>query len=85
MLRLVLVAFFTIAAALEQAPLGSEKRPNIVFILTDDQDLHMESLDYMPLLRKYITNEGTFYKRHHCFNSYLLSIMFYAVVWKIRA
>lgn len=26
------------------------KPPNIVFILTDDQDLHMNSLDYMPLL-----------------------------------
>lgn len=25
-------------------------RPNIVFILTDDQDLHMESVQHMPHL-----------------------------------
>jgi arylsulfatase A-like enzyme len=27
------------------------KRPNILFILTDDQDLHMEGVDYMPHLK----------------------------------
>ena len=54
-------------AAFEQAPLEDEsKRPNIVVILTDDQDLHMDSVDYMPLLKKHITDHGTFYKRHYC-------------------
>jgi N-acetylglucosamine-6-sulfatase len=62
----ILVGLCALAVALEQAPLVPEKRPNIVFILTDDQDLHMDSLDYMPLLQKYIINEGTFYKRHYC-------------------
>lgn len=42
------------------------KRANIVFIITDDQDLHLDSLDYMPHVQKYLTNEGTFYKRHYC-------------------
>lgn len=41
-------------------------RPNIVFILTDDQDLHLNSLDYMPFLRKHLIDEGTFYQRHYC-------------------
>jgi len=63
---LILAIFFVIAAALEQAPLGPERKPNIVFILTDDQDLHIDSLDYMPLLQKYIIKEGTSYKRHYC-------------------
>lgn len=45
---------------------GADGRPNIVVILTDDQDLHLNSLDYMPLLKKYITDKGTFYKRHYC-------------------
>ncbi|KAI3325333.1 arylsulfatase-like protein [Xylariaceae sp. AK1471] len=45
---------------------SSAKRPNIVFILTDDQDLHMQSLDYMPLLKKHLLDQGTFYKRHFC-------------------
>lgn len=56
---------FVPAAALEQALLGPEKRHNIVFILTNSQDLHIDSLNYMPLLQKYIINEGTFYKRHY--------------------
>ncbi|KAI1180576.1 alkaline-phosphatase-like protein [Nemania sp. FL0916] len=62
----------------DQVPLGqapsrldaghkaSAKRPNVVFILTDDQDLHMQSLDYMPLLKKHLLDEGTFYKKHFC-------------------
>lgn len=41
-------------------------KPNIIFILTDDQDWHMQSLDYMPLLHKYILNEGTLFDRHYC-------------------
>jgi len=41
-------------------------RPNIVVILTDDQDLHMQSIDYMPLLKKYIIDHGTYFKRHYC-------------------
>lgn len=55
-----------------QAPLaasGSSNtagRPNIVFILTDDQDLHMQSLDYMPLVKKHLLDRGTFFKRHFC-------------------
>jgi arylsulfatase A-like enzyme len=55
-----------------QAPLNldqdtskvSTSRPNIVFILTDDQDLHLGSLDYTPLTRKHLLDEGTFYSRH---------------------
>lgn len=40
-------------------------QPNIVFILTDDQDLHMNSLDYMPHLQKNLVKEGTFFSRHY--------------------
>ena len=46
--------------------IAGAKKPNILFILTDDQDWHMESLNYMPLLHKYIVNEGTLYDRHYC-------------------
>ncbi|KAG8666705.1 hypothetical protein FPOAC2_11823 [Fusarium poae] len=41
------------------------RRNNVVFILTDDQDLHMNSLDYMPHLQKHLVDQGTFYKRHY--------------------
>lgn len=45
---------------------GEKNSPNIVFILTDDQDLHLQSLDYLPLLKKHLADEGTTYKRHYC-------------------
>nr|POE66240.1 arylsulfatase [Quercus suber] len=43
-----------------------DAKPNIVFILSDDQDLHMSSLSYMPFLEKHITNQGTSFSRHYC-------------------
>jgi arylsulfatase A-like enzyme len=46
--------------------LMSSARPNIVFIMTDDQDLHMDSMSYMPFVQKHLVDQGTFYKRHFC-------------------
>jgi N-acetylglucosamine-6-sulfatase len=40
--------------------------PNIVMILTDDQDLHMDSLEHMPLLKQHIRDKGTEFRRHFC-------------------
>ena len=42
------------------------KRPNIVFILTDDQDAHMSGLEHMPLTRTYLQDKGTSFERHYC-------------------
>jgi N-acetylglucosamine-6-sulfatase len=53
----LLCMFFTLAWA---------TCPNIVAIITDNQDQHMGSLDYMPLLKKHIIDEGTLYKSHYC-------------------
>ena len=52
--------------ALDQVPLKQDNRPNIIVVLTDDQDLHMDSVNYMPLLKKHVIDHGTFYKRHYC-------------------
>ncbi len=41
-------------------------KPNIIFILTDDQDYHLNSLDYTPLIKKHLIDRGTHYKRHFC-------------------
>jgi len=61
------LAFAATTNAIEQIPIEEKNaKPNIIVILTDDQDLHMDSLDYMPLLKKHITDHGTFYKRHYC-------------------
>ena len=51
-----------------QIPLSEQvkdDRPNIIFILTDDQDLHMNSLAYMPHLQKHLVDEGTLFERHY--------------------
>ncbi|KAI7228456.1 Arylsulphatase [Hortaea werneckii] len=47
-------------------PKSTEKQPNMIFILTDDQDLHMDSLSYMPYLQEHLVKKGTSYGRHYC-------------------
>lgn len=42
------------------------KRPNILFVLTDDQDAHMESVDHMPFLQSDIVTKGVTFDRHFC-------------------
>lgn len=42
------------------------KRPNILFILTDDQDMHMDSLSYMPFLQKHLVQEGLSFSKYFC-------------------
>ncbi|CAK7200863.1 hypothetical protein SEUCBS139899_003562 [Sporothrix eucalyptigena] len=45
---------------------AAAKQPNILFILTDDMDSHMEAMEHMPLLQKHLINEGTVFSRHYC-------------------
>ncbi|KUJ15587.1 arylsulfatase [Mollisia scopiformis] len=45
---------------------GHGRRPNIVFVLTDDQDVHLSSLDYMPLVKKHLLDQGTYFSKHYC-------------------
>ncbi|EEP79663.1 conserved hypothetical protein [Uncinocarpus reesii 1704] len=42
------------------------KPPNIVFVITDDQDSHMNSLEHMPNLQRYLVKEGTSFSNHFC-------------------
>jgi N-acetylglucosamine-6-sulfatase len=56
-------ALLSIASSSDVAP---QKKPNFLFIITDDQDIHMQSLDYMPILNKYITSKGTTFEKHYC-------------------
>lgn len=41
-------------------------RPNIILVLTDDQDVHLDSISYTPLVRKRLIEQGTTYHRHYC-------------------
>ncbi|KAK3057873.1 hypothetical protein LTR09_000948 [Extremus antarcticus] len=44
----------------------SHEKPNFIFIMTDDQDLHMNSIQYQPAVQKHFAEEGTFFSRHYC-------------------
>lgn len=45
---------------------GRAQRPNFVFIMTDDQDLHLQSLAYQASVQKHFAREGTFFGKHFC-------------------
>ncbi|GKZ31401.1 hypothetical protein AbraIFM66950_011977 [Aspergillus brasiliensis] len=55
----------------QQQPLSvsATAKPNVVFILTDDQDAHLGSLDYMPYVKKHLSDKGTHYRSHYCTTS----------------
>lgn len=40
--------------------------PNFIFVITDDQDLHLNSLDYQPSVQTHFAQEGTWFKKHFC-------------------
>lgn len=40
--------------------------PNVVFILTDDQDVHLRSLSYQPFVKKHLIDQGLTLQRHYC-------------------
>lgn len=42
------------------------KRPNVVFILADDQDAKLNSIDYMPNVQELLIDKGTHFKSHYC-------------------
>ncbi|CEL03708.1 hypothetical protein ASPCAL04854 [Aspergillus calidoustus] len=39
-------------------------QPNFIFVITDDQDLKLDSIDYMPLMLKHLKQKGTFFRNH---------------------
>ncbi|KAJ7621817.1 alkaline-phosphatase-like protein [Mycena rosella] len=63
------IAFTALAAFLNVVCVhaaSAKQGPNIVFILTDDQDKLMGSLDYMPNVKEHLTDKGVIYERHYC-------------------
>ena len=59
-----------LAAASTTAVVGSivqnATRPNFIFIMTDDQDLHLDSIEYQKSVQKHFKQEGTWFKKHFC-------------------
>jgi N-acetylglucosamine-6-sulfatase len=42
--------------------LATDRRPNILVLITDDQDVELGGLDYMPQLKSQLMEQGTFFK-----------------------
>ena len=59
-----------LAAASTTAVVGSTvqnvNKPNFIFIMTDDQDLHLDSIEYQKSVQKHFKQEGTWFKKHFC-------------------
>ncbi|KAJ5335586.1 hypothetical protein N7452_007989 [Penicillium brevicompactum] len=43
---------------------SKSQKPNILFVITDDQDLELDSVNYTPRITKHIRDQGTFFKNH---------------------
>ncbi|KAJ5731912.1 hypothetical protein N7493_003393 [Penicillium malachiteum] len=42
----------------------STKPPNFLFVITDDQDLQLDSVSYTPHILKHMRDKGTFFQNH---------------------
>ena len=61
-------AFLSVGKSIAQSSSPSinnhASRPNILFILTDDQDLQMDSMNYMQGVKTHLTDQGTYFNHH---------------------
>ncbi|KIV95821.1 hypothetical protein PV10_03427 [Exophiala mesophila] len=67
MVRLSLRTFLvSLAIALVTGHTTPSKRSNVILVITDDQDLHLNSLEYMPITLKHFRQGGTEFRKHYC-------------------
>ena len=59
---------------------AADDRPNIVFVLTDDQDVHMSGLEHMPPTQKYLVDKGTSFDRHYCTGIYISEYTYWYLI-----
>ncbi|KAI9032020.1 arylsulfatase 2 precursor [Hyaloraphidium curvatum] len=52
-------------ASVDAPASAKDKLPNIIFIITDDQDATYDSLEYMPSLQKHLIKQGANFVNHH--------------------
>lgn len=65
MLSSVLISILTITASVSHAINSTQRRPNIVFILSDDQDKLLGSTDFQSVLQREIITKGVEFTQHY--------------------
>lgn len=61
----LLYSLAALALASPTAASKNCKRPNIVLIMSDDQDRRLGSLDYMPILQRELIGKGVEFENHY--------------------
>src|SRR4051794_7686478 len=51
-------------AVMSNSQTTGKQQPNILFIITDDQDLELNSTSYTPLTLKHLRDKGTTFQNH---------------------
>jgi N-acetylglucosamine-6-sulfatase len=59
--QLLILLLMGVAAAASHA-----SKANFILIMTDDQDLLMDSVNYQPSVQKHFVKQGTWFKKHFC-------------------
>ena len=60
-----IVSCLSLAAVSLAAQATVNQKPNFIVILTDDQDLRMDSMEYMPQVKKHLTDNGMYFNHHY--------------------
>ena len=64
-LKYIFWLWMAAAAAVAQEESAVANRPNFIVILTDDQDQQLDSMKYMPKVKKHLTDEGVYFNHHY--------------------
>ena len=65
MLSFVLISFLLLTAEISHAYEKVGKKPNIVFILSDDQDRRLGSTNFQSVLQREIVSKGVEFTNHY--------------------
>ncbi|KEY71313.1 hypothetical protein S7711_05905 [Stachybotrys chartarum IBT 7711] len=64
MVNVLSLSLIMLALVAGVASTGCTKRPNIILIMSDDQDRKLNSLDYMPALQRELIQQGVDFTNH---------------------
>ncbi|KAG0002188.1 hypothetical protein BGZ79_003439 [Entomortierella chlamydospora] len=64
-LPVAIISFSQLVAASSGSHGHQKQKPNFLVFLTDDQDRRLNSLDHLPLVKKYIRDEGTEFTNYY--------------------